>query len=120
MIASAKYRDHTDPLFNQLGLLKLDDINKYAYCKFMYKWYHKRLLSIFEEYFKNVNDVHSYDTRQSSHLYKPKNNTNLGKTRFCYKGPEIWNSILKAKINPEVSDLVFTKSIKQCLKVGLI
>ena len=120
VIAFAKYRDHTGPLFEKFGLLKLCDINKYAYSKFMYKWYHAMLPLIFEKSFTGIQDVHTHDTRISRHLYKPKMDTNLGQTSFCFRGSQIWNSILKARINPDVSDLVFSKYIKQCLKVGLI
>ena len=32
----------------------------------------------------------------------------------------IWNSILAAGINPETSEAVFVKTLKQCIKVGLL
>ena len=32
----------------------------------------------------------------------------------------IWNSILAAEINPETYEAVFAKTLKQCIKVGLL
>ena len=128
-ISRARYRDHTDPLFNTLGLLKLQDINKYAFSKFMFRWYHSfvcdedelcMLPSIFRNFFRFNHTVHSHDTRQSHHLYLPTSKTSLGATWFQYRAPQIWNSILRAEINTEVSEAVFTNSIKQCIRVGLI
>ena len=84
----------------------------------MYKWYHDGLPSLFQ--FTPVNNIHDHSTRQSSHLYCPKLKTSLGKSKFSYQAPHLWNQILKAKINPETSEAVFCKSMKQCIKVGLI
>ena len=120
IIAGAKYLDHTDPLFKKLGLLKLTEINTYAFCKFMYKWYHSKLPTAFTNSFMYVHDVHYHNTRQSRELYPTKINTNLGKTRYRYKGAHVWNHLLKAKVNPATSEAVFSKCIKQCIKVGLI
>ena len=36
IITRSKYRDHTDPLFKKLGLLKMDQINKYFISKCMH------------------------------------------------------------------------------------
>ena len=131
VISAAKYRDPSDPIFKKLGLLKLADINKYSFCKFMYRWYHSfvaennpyvtsKLPNVFENFFRYTHIVHSHDTRQCYHLYKPPVKTDLGKTRLVFRGPHIWNSILRAEINPDVSELIFTRSIKQCISVGLL
>ena len=114
----AKYDTNSDSLFAKSGLLKLCDINKYAYGKFMYRWYHHKTPKIFENSFKYP--CHDLGTRQISHLYKPKVRTDYAKNRFVYRAPLIWNSILDAKININVSEIVFSKSVKQCLRVGLI
>ena len=74
---------------------------------------------MFRAMFQKVRSVHGYDTRQSNHLYIPKVQTNLGKCKLSYRVPMIWNSILAAEINPETSEAVFAKTLKQCIKVGL-
>ena len=86
----------------------------------MYRWYHGKTPQIFENSFKYHHTIHAHGTRLVNHLYRPKVRTEYGKKRFLYRGPLIWNAILDAKINIEVSEAVFSKSIKQCLKVGLI
>ena len=121
-ISFAKFRAHTDPLFKKHYLLKLLDINKFSMCKFMYNWYNEKLPSPFEGSFKYVRDVHSHETRAAvdlDSLYTPKFNTDPGQNSYTYSGATIWNKVLKAEINPEVSECVFSKSVKQCIKVGL-
>ena len=120
IITRSKYQDHTDPLFARLGLLKLKDINKYFIGRFMYRWYQNKLPSMFQDMFIPITDIHDYDTRQSSLLYCPKFKTELGKSRCSYRAPYMWNLIIKADINPETSEAVFTKSVKQCIKVGIL
>ena len=120
IITRSKYRAHTDPLFAKLNLLKIHDINKYLISKFMHRWFKNDLPSIFYNMFTPVRDVHSHNTRQCSFLYCPDVKLSLGKRKMSYQAPQLWNQILKAKINPEVSPAVFCKSIKQCIRVGLL
>ena len=119
-MTSSKYREHTDPIFEKLGLLKFQDLNKYLLCRFMFRWYHDKLPTIFYDVFTNVNDVHKYNTRQTKHLYIKKVKTNLGKTKFSYQAPLIWNKSLEAKINPDTSEPVYAKTIKHCIKVKIL
>ena len=86
----------------------------------MYRWYQNKLPSMFQDMFIPITDIHDYDTRQSSLLYCPKFKTELGKSRCSYRAPYMWNLIIKADINPETSEAVFTKSVKQCIKVGIL
>ena len=120
IITSSKYRDHSQPLIERLKLLKIGDINKYVLGKFMFRLYNNEVPTMFHAMFQKVRSVHGYDTRQSNHLYISKVKTNLGKCKLSYRGPMIWNSILAAEINPETSEAVFAKTLKQCIKVGLL
>ena len=120
IISSAKYRDHTDPLFKKLRLLKFVDINKYLLSKFMYKCYRNYVPVLFNDMFTSISDVHSHETRQSNQLYCPFISTNLGKTKFSYRGPFIWNQIIQIKINPNTSESVFSKSVYDYILEGKI
>ena len=120
IITLSKARDHTDPLYDKLNLLKLHEINIYLMCKFMYKWYHDQLPTVFLNIFNPIANVHSHGTRQKSQLYCSKIKTNLGKTRLSYRAPYVWNLVLRAKINPDTSECVFSKTIKRCIKVGIL
>ena len=120
IITFSGYRDHTHPLFHELGLLKISDINKYALGKFMYRWYTKQIHCLFDSLFQTVRNVHEYDTRQSCHLHIPIVKTNRGKCKLSYNGTVLWNNILKANINPETSEAEFAKTLKHCIKIGII
>ena len=119
-ITFSKYLDHTGPLFKELGFLKIGEINKYLFGKFMYRWYNSQVPLLFLDMFQYVRNIHGYGTRQADQLYIPKVKTNLGKCSLKYKGPFIWNSILSAHINPDTSEAVFAKTLKHCIVIGLI
>ena len=120
IITFSGYCDHTDPLFYELGLLKISDIKKYVLDTFMYRWYTKQIPCLFNSLFQTVRDVYEYDTRQSCHLHIPVVKTNLGKCKLSFNGTVLWNNILKANINPETSEAVFAKTLKHCIKIGII
>ena len=120
IITMSEYYEHTDPLFAKLGLLKLHDINKYIISKFMYRWYHEELPIVFKDMFIPIINIHDHNTRQSKQLYFKTPQTNLGKTKCSYRAAYMWNILLRAKINPDTSEAVFAKSVKQCIKVGII
>ena len=120
IITGSKRLSHTDPLFRELGLLKLQDVNKFMIGKFMFRWYHNELPNIFYDKFEYVRNVHGYGTRQKDHLYISKVKTERGKNKITYRGPVIWNQILRAAINPLTSEAVFSKTLKQCIKMTLV
>ena len=47
---SAKYNAHTDDLFNELGILKLDDVYKLNVGKFIFSYMKKRIAFTYYEY----------------------------------------------------------------------
>ena len=72
IITVSKRLSHTDPLFRELGLLKLQDVNKFMIGKFMFRWYHNDLPNIFYDKFEYVRNVHGYGTRQRIIFIFPK------------------------------------------------
>lgn len=86
-------RDHTSPLFKSLKLLKLSDINSLQIAMFMFRYHHKLLPALFNDYFLFNADVHSHYTRASDALHLPAVRTNLRKKSIVYIGPHIWNQI---------------------------
>ena len=120
IITFSGYLDHTDPLFHELGLLKISDNNKHVLGKCTYRWYTKQIPWLFDSLFQTVRNVHEYDTRQSCHLHIAIMKTNLGKCKFSNNGTVLWNNIVKANINPETSEAVFAKTLKHCIKIGII
>ena len=110
--------EHTDPLFKELRLIKLYDINTYLMGRFMYRYHICQVPESFGSYFPLINDIHSHDTRQNEGLYVHQVKTNLGKMSLKYRGPFIWNCLLHLKINPDSSEASFIKSLKISIHNG--
>jgi hypothetical protein len=115
IICGVRPRTHTNELFKNLNILKLEDINKYLIGKFMFKWVHRALPSIFDEYFTFNHDIHMYDTRQTDELHLPTVKLNSGKQSIKFRGPSVWNIIRKSGIAVNVAESVFSSSLKTFL-----
>ncbi len=63
MITNAYYLEHTNTMFDVLGILKLADINKYISSVFMYKYENKYLSKCFVGTSTKNQEVHHYNTR---------------------------------------------------------
>ena len=122
IMTSSKKFTRLEPVFEKLGILRFDDINKYLYAKFMFKWKHNEVPSIFVNCFPHLNEIHDHDTRQSARneVYFNGFKSNLSQQRFMYKAPFYWNAILKLNIDVNVSEPVFNYSIKHHLKSKLL
>ena len=107
-------RTHTDPLFKDLGLLKLHNINIYLVQLFMFRYNSHKLPPIFDNMFSKNSDVHNYNTRQSSLLHVPLPKTNLTKMSVAYAGVIKWNVYLQC-INPYCSLDIYKKRLKSYL-----
>ena len=75
VITQSKYISHTEPIFKELRLLKLEDIHKII----MLKFYHKLVNNKVPEYFtkmplKSMNEIHQHFTRSQNSLIIPKVN----------------------------------------------
>ena len=69
IITSSKYNSHTDPLFKDLALLKVEDIYKINILKFYFKYCNNQLPYFFQQFsFQQQSDVHQYDTGQKCDL----------------------------------------------------
>ena len=75
--------------------------------------YSKACLLLFEIYMITVSD-------NFQNYIAPRSERNMQKNRISYQAPKLWNKILNAGIDPEISEAVFCKSMKQYLKVGLL
>ena len=64
IICQVKPRDHTDPLFKELGIIKVVNIYNYLIGKFMYRWSNNLLPTMFDDLFIYNRDVHHHHTRQ--------------------------------------------------------
>ena len=119
IIYGVKPRTHTKPLFEDVKILDIFQINKYLIGKFMFKVYKSTSLDIFMSMFVYNSSIHAYDTRQSSHFHAPLIKKELSKSNVRYKGAAVWNDIMKCKVKTHESDHVFCKDLKKLL-AGLL
>ena len=82
-------------LYVNFHVLKLSDLIKLEYVKFMY-WFENNLLPVsFKKYFTNLDCIHAYDThsKQKSKYFLPRYQTNYGKKSLQYFGIKLWSEI---------------------------
>ena len=121
IICHAKPRTHSEPLFKELKLLNIWQMNKYLIGLFMYKHYHKILPPLFETFFTRTCEVHSHDTRRASKHYKiPIARRNYSQSNIRFRGPVVWSDILNREISPNITIGTFKKHLKELLIKGLI
>ena len=113
---------HTDPIFHDLKILKIDDIYKSQVSKFIFKTLKKLTPSIFNNWFVINSDRHNYQTRSNfnaeteiytRNLFVPSaRTTNYGLKQLKVNGPRTWND-LPLNLKNETSLFIFMKSIKK-------
>ena len=93
IISKSKYNAHTDPLFRNLVLLKVQDIFTLQCTKFYYKFTKNKLPKYFHNFFQRNSDIHTFNTRNRHklHLYPFRNATTKNCIRFHI--PNVINNI---------------------------
>ena len=104
-ITGSKLAEPLEPLFKKLNILSFDDIFKLQYASLMYDQDHGDLPTCFSNYFRQVKDIHSHNTRMAS-SHKLSENVKFktithGKAMFKFKGPKILNEIKDLKFYGE-------------------
>ena len=84
------YRFHADPLFRELGLLKMPDICTLQMCEFMFKFNSSLLPVNFNNFFQVNSSVHHYDTRQVNDYHCFYARTRIRQTTVRFRGPIEW------------------------------
>ena len=96
-------------------------INKHLIGQFVYKHKNYKLPALFDAHFTRFSDVHSIDTRQAPNHYQiPKVRTEYRKLSISFRGPSIWNNIMKKNISPDVTLITFKYHLKGLLLSGSI
>ena len=93
IITNSNFKEHTGPLFKELLISPLDDINNEAIALFMFRYFNNNLPSSFNDFFCLNKDVHQYNTRSSSNVHKIQARANYQKQSGKYKGVSIWNNL---------------------------
>jgi len=92
-ITSSKYNEHTDPIFKQLNLLKLNQLYTLKIGKFMYRSTINELPQPVNKWYKPNSDYHTHNTRQRKNPHIRYRRTQLASTQISHKAPEIWHNI---------------------------
>ena len=70
IITFSNFKEHTGPLFKELLISPLDDINNEAIALFMFRYFNNNLPSSYSDFFCLNKDVHQFNTRSSSNVHK--------------------------------------------------
>ena len=83
IICGVKYNAHTDRLFKDLFILKVQDIFTIQYAPFYYRYSHNNMPLYFRQFFNRNADIHTHNTRNRNevHLYQYR----LHSTRNCVR-----------------------------------
>ena len=109
-IAGQPYNAHTHPLFQDLNLLKLEDIYKVEVSKIMHGYKNHALPLPLMKLFILNKERHSRETRQDHDFYLKKCRTTLATQQVYSTGPKIWNALpTKIKNDTAASMKSFTK-----------
>ena len=83
-------RSNSEPLFREMKLLNVWQVNKFLIGQFMYKSYHNLLPPIFDSNFVRTRGIHQYDTRQAPAYFDIiKVRTEYRKASIRFRGPTI-------------------------------
>ena len=93
IICNTSYRSHTDVLFRNNRILKINDLYLFHLGQFMYNLNGNNIPASFKGMFKKNNTVHNYSTRQANDFHIPKARTNFVSRNFMFTGPKLWNSL---------------------------
>ena len=85
--------DHSAPLFKQLKILSVFQINTFQICTFVFKFKHTpdHIPIGFHSYFQLNSEIHNYNTRQASSLHPPLYSTTQGQFSIKYRGTILWD-----------------------------
>ena len=79
--------------YNNLKILKLDEMYFLEVGKFMHRNSNENLPQSFDEYFRHIDHHHNTRTRLNTVFALPRPRTELGKQSIRYKGVKIWGEI---------------------------
>ena len=112
-------RSPSEPLLTTLKFLNCTNIFKYLIGRLMFRIYHREL-HVLHGLFKKKSNIHVHDTRQKCHYHLQLCRTNLRKCGVRDVGASVWNNILSVNINPNVSEFIFSRSLKAAICNNLL
>ena len=92
-ITNAKYNSHTDPLFQNLKLLKIEDLYTINCCKLYLRAKHDLLPHKLGVNLQSNLEFHNINTRQAGDIHVPSLAQNLNNQLSNFKIGQAWNSL---------------------------
>ncbi len=109
-VTNSKFLAHTSPLFKDLSLLKIPDINTHETLKLIHKYDNDELPQSLLNQTMKVNEVHNYNTKHNQDYRLKKYTTNIAaRTDVINFGMSLWNSLepsIRSQKFPSFSDKV--------------
>ncbi len=82
--------EHSEPVFKDLRILNIEQINHYLTSALMFRYHHlENLPEIFNNYFITNKDIHEYNSRGASQLHKTFMRTNYAKHTRQHRGVNV-------------------------------
>ena len=116
IICGVHPRKHTQPLFQLLHLLNINQIRDYFVAIFMYKMKNNMMPAHFGQMFTSASEIHNYPTKfaERNSLYVQAVPNKRGKRPIRHFGRKLWNIVLDA-IDVNCSIGSFKLSLKSFL-----
>ena len=114
LIANSEWNAHTAPLFRDLNILTIHQLNLLHVALFMYKVYNNFLPQYFIDMFVPNCTVHSHNTRQRDDFHVPYHRLASTSNSIRVYGVNVWKSICKDIRNMKSLKLFRTK-YKYCI-----
>ena len=115
-IKFADFGAHSDPLFKELKVLKIEDTIKLQNCLFVHDYLNNKLPDCFDNYFEIISDIHTQCTINSilGCLFVPHFNTTKhgikSFTRKCINNWNFFSTLFKMKLK-DISRFELKKKI---------
>ena len=117
IIAGAKYNDHTEPLFKELKVVKLDDLLELKLAKYMYSYTKGSLPTPVMHMFITNADIHLHNTRNVNNPHIQSRRTKIAQKSLRHMGPIIWYKIPN-DIRESRTIYLFTRKLKHNMVCG--
>ena len=90
-------REHVNPYYNRLGILKFENVNRLKVSLFTHKLKNHKsdTPSVLLNILTPASETHSYNTRYAANqnFFKPSVRTNYGVSTFQFSTIRIWESV---------------------------
>ena len=116
-VTNSNHRAHTAPLFSELKILDIFQINVFDIARFKLRYRNNLLPPLFFNLFMTNSQVHRYDTSRTAGNYRVHScRTNIKKFTILYQGPRVWNCLPASITNLSSFPTFMNKVLKFLLK----